>query len=205
MHISLTEIQNLDQRYRATLINSLAGFKTAVLVGTQSKKGHTNLGLFNSLIHLGANPALYGLLFRPESELRDTLHNILETGCYTLNYVSIDQYQKAHQTSARYDAKISEFDEIGFTAEYLNDFSAPFVEEAVVKIAMKFEQKIDLAINGTSLVIGSLQHINVQDFIIEPDGFVALDQMKTLGCIGLDAYFSSTRIDRLPYAKPKSE
>jgi len=110
MHISLTEIQNLDQRYRATLINSLAGFKTAVLIGTQSKEGHTNLGLFNSLIHLGANPALYGLLFRPESELRDTLHNILETGCYTLNYVSVDQYQKAHQTSARYDVKISEFD-----------------------------------------------------------------------------------------------
>lgn len=205
MHISLTEIQNFDQQYRATLINSLAGFKTAVLVGTQSKVGHTNLGLFNSLIHLGANPALYGLLFRPESELRDTLHNILETGCYTLNYVSIEHYQKAHQTSARYDAKISEFDEIGFTAEYLNDFTAPFIEEAVVKIAMKFEQKIDLAINGTSLVIGSLQHINLQDFMIEPDGFVALDQMKTLGCIGLDAYFSSTRIGRLPYAKPKSE
>jgi flavin reductase (DIM6/NTAB) family NADH-FMN oxidoreductase RutF len=205
MHLHKEDILNLEQRYRATLINSLAGFKTAVLVGTESKESHTNLALFNSLIHLGADPALYGLIFRPESELRDTLHNILETGCYTLNYVSVDQYQKAHQTSARYDAKISEFDEIGFTPEYLNDFTAPFVEEAVVKIAMKFEQKIDLAINGTSLVIGSLQHIIVQDFMIEPDGFVALDKMKTLGCIGLDAYFAATRIGRLPYAKPKNE
>jgi hypothetical protein len=41
--------------------------------------------------------------------------------------------------------------------------------------------------------------------MIEPDGFVALDKIKTLGCIGLDAYFAATRIGRLPYAKPKNE
>jgi hypothetical protein len=44
------EIEKLEQRYRTAFINSLAGFRQAVLVGTKSFDGHTNLAIFNSLI-----------------------------------------------------------------------------------------------------------------------------------------------------------
>ncbi|MBK6507064.1 MAG: hypothetical protein IPG02_15700 [Ignavibacteria bacterium] len=65
MHINKTEIEQLDQGYRRAFINSLAGFRQVVLVGTKSADGITNLAIFNSLIHLGANPALFGLMSRP--------------------------------------------------------------------------------------------------------------------------------------------
>ena len=86
MILTRDDIAQFEQRYRTAFVNSLAGFRQAVLVGTKSRDNNSNLAIFNSLIHLGANPALLGLINRPDSVQRDTLQNIIETKEYTLNY-----------------------------------------------------------------------------------------------------------------------
>lgn len=202
MRINKEEIEQLEKRYRTTFINSLAGFRQAVLVGTRSKNGVTNLAIFNSLIHLGANPALFGLISRPDSVPRHTLQNILDTGVYTLNFIKSDLYKEAHQTSARYDEGISEFEKTGFTPIYHPDFDAPFVAEASVKIAMKLEEIIPVKLNGTSLIAGSVMQVDIPDGLVLEDGFVNLSAADILITQGLDAYFTSREIGRLPYAKP---
>jgi hypothetical protein len=78
--------EQLEQHYRRTFVNSLAGLRQAVLVGTISTEGNTNLAIFNSLIHLGANHSLFGLISRPSSAQSDTRQNILQTKEYTVNY-----------------------------------------------------------------------------------------------------------------------
>lgn len=195
------DIEQLEQRKRATFVNSLAGYKQAVLVGTKSADGIANLAIFNSLLHLGANPAMYGLLNRPDSVQRDTLQNILATKEYTLNYVRAKDYTKAHQTSARYDKDISEFEKVGFNEMYHPDCYAPFVQEAVVKIAMKLEDILDIPQNGTKLIIGSIMQVELDKSLVKEDGFVALAEADVLLCQGLDAYFEAKSIGRLPYAK----
>jgi len=47
----------MKQRQRAHFINSLSGFKSANLIGTQSNAGMTNVSIVSSVIHLGADPA----------------------------------------------------------------------------------------------------------------------------------------------------
>ena len=196
-------IEQLEKRYRTAFINSLAGFRQAVLVGTKSKDGQTNLAIFNSLIHLGANPAIYGLLNRPDSVQRDTLQNILDTKEYSLNFVGAAQYEKAHQTSARYEKGVSEFEQVGFEESYHADCSAPFVKDAVVKIAMKFEETIPIKMNGTILIIGSIMQVDIaDDSLVGTDGYIALSDAEILISQGLDAYFVSKPVGRLPYAKP---
>lgn len=202
MHITKTGIEQLEQRYRTAFINSLAGFRQAVLIGTRSVDGKTNLAIFNSLIHLGANPALFGLMSRPDSVQRDTLQNILDTKEYTLNFIQAAHYKKAHQTSARYEKGISEFEKVGFSPFYHSGFGTPFVEEAVVKIAMKFEESIPITLNGTILIIGSIIQVDINDGIVGDDGFVNLSAFEVLISQGLDAYFISSEVGRLPYAKP---
>ena len=202
MIIQKEEIAQFEKRYRTAFVNSLAGFRQAVLVGTLSAEGKTNLAIFNSLIHLGANPALFGLISRPDSVPRDTLQNILDTKEYTLNYVRVDQFEKAHQTSARYEKGISEFDKAGFTPVFLPNCHAPFVKNAIVKIAMKFEQSIPIPLNGTILIIGSVQQVEIDASLVGPDGYIALSEAEVLISHGLDAYFVSKLIGRLPYAKP---
>ena len=202
MIIHNNDISQFEKRYRTAFINSLAGFRQAVLVGTRSVDGFANLAIFNSLIHLGANPALFGLMSRPDTVQRDTLQNILDTKAYTLNYIQSAQYKKAHQTSARYDRGVSEFEQVDFRESYHASFHAPFVEDAVVKIAMKFEESIPIQLNGTVLVIGSVQHVEVDVAMVGSDGFVDLSAADVLISQGLDAYFVSKEIGRLAYAKP---
>ena len=196
-------LSELNSRYRATLINSLAGFKTAVLIGSENSAGESNLAIFNSLIHIGANPPIYAFICRPDTVKRDTLTNILETGYYSFNYIKTADFAKAHQTSAKYES--SEFEAVGFGKTYLENFSAPFVTEAPVKIAMKFIEKIDIAINGTIMVLGSVEKILFEDNLLSDDGFVALEQAYILACTGLDAYYSTEFLGRLSYAKTDCE
>jgi flavin reductase (DIM6/NTAB) family NADH-FMN oxidoreductase RutF len=202
MLINKNEIEQYEQRYRTAFINSLSGFRQAVLVGSKSADHHSNLAIFNSLIHLGANPAILGLISRPGTVQRDTLQNIIETKEYTLNFVRAEHYKKAHQTSARYDARISEFDKVVFNEFYIPGCLAPFVDGAVVKIAMKFEESIPITLNGTVLIIGSVMQVELESTLIGQDGFVNLSASDILISQGLDAYFVTKEIGRLPYAKP---
>jgi flavin reductase (DIM6/NTAB) family NADH-FMN oxidoreductase RutF len=206
MIIDKETLQSYEARYRATFINSLAGIKQAFLIGTKSKEGISNLAIFNSLIHIGANPPLWGFICRPDVVKRDTLTNILETGYYTINYVGTADFEKAHQTSAKYDKKVSEFEACGFTELYPSDVDVdvPYVAEAHVKIRIKLQQKIDITINNTILIIGSIEQIEVDEAIVSEDGFVALDQAHTLACAGLDAYYETRLIERLSYATTDS-
>lgn len=205
MIINKEDIEQFEQRYRTAFINSLAGFRQAVLVGTKSLDGYSNLAIFNSLIHLGANPALFGLMNRPDSVQRHTLQNIIDTKEYTLNYVQASQYEKAHQTSARYDKHISEFGQVGFDEHYHPSCKAPFVREAIVKVAMKLEDLIPIPLNGTILIVGSIMQVDIEHAMIGEDGFVALSEAEVLISQGLDAYFVSKPVGRLPYAKPSPE
>lgn len=202
MILQKKDIELLEQRYRTAFINSLAGFRQAVLVGTQSKDGNTNLAIFNSLIHLGANPALFGLINRPDTVQRDTLQNIKDSKSYTLNYVKASDYKKAHQTSARYDKGVSEFNKVGFTELFKPSINAPFVAEAIIQISMQLEEIIPITINDTILIVGSIQTIEMNDALVGKDGFVDLTAAEILISQGLDAYFRSSAIGRLAYAKP---
>jgi flavin reductase (DIM6/NTAB) family NADH-FMN oxidoreductase RutF len=205
MKIEHASFASMPSRHRATLINSLAGIKQAVLVGTSSPEGRSNLAIFNSLIHIGANPPMYGLLFRPDTVRRDTLSNILSKGEYTLNYVRSADYKKAHQTSAKYDENTSEFTACGFEEERSHESDAPFVKDAVVKIRMKFEQKTDIPLNGTILIIGSVREIIIDESLVGEDGFVSLFKADPLLCSGLDAYYRAEFIGREKYAEPGKE
>jgi flavin reductase (DIM6/NTAB) family NADH-FMN oxidoreductase RutF len=196
------DIEQLEQRYRTAFINSLAGFRQAVLVGTKSTAGNTNLAIFNSLIHLGADPALFGLISRPDTVQRDSFQNIIETKEYTLNYIHSSLFEKAHQTSARYEKGISEFEKVGLEESYHSSCIAPFVSNAIVKIAMKLEDSIPIPINGTILIIGSIINVEMDASLVGEDGFVALSEAEVLISQGLDAYFVSQPIGRLPFAKP---
>ncbi len=202
MQLQLNAIQNLEKNYRSNLINCLTGFKSVNLVGTISNKGESNLAIMSQVFHIGANPALMGLLIRPDSVDRHTLTNILETKYFTLNHIHSTFIDKAHQTAARYEVNISEFKAVGLNELFINDFKAPFVKESHVKMGLQLEERIDLKINGTVMLIGSIQIIDIPDSVIEADGFIDLNKAESVTCNGLDAYLSTKKLKRFSYAKP---
>ena len=196
------DILAFEQRYRAMFVNSLGGFKSLSLIGTRSRKGQSNLAVFNSFFHIGANPPLFGFIVRPDSVERHTLNNILETRIFTVNHVREEFYKAAHQTSARYAEDVSEFEVTGLTEENMPGYYAPFVGESHVKIGASFRQKIDIEQNGTIMILAEIMYVSIPGDALRPDGYVDLEKAGTLTCAGLDSYHRTERISRLAYAKP---
>lgn len=202
MHFDSAAIGAMAQRSRAAFVNSLSGFKSANLVGTAGPEGHTNLAIMSSAVHIGSHPPLLALVVRPGGEERHTLANLLASGCYTLNHVNRDIIHAAHQTAARYGSDISEFEATGLTPQWREDFAAPFVAEAVVKLGMVLREHQELRINATHLIIGEVVHAVFPEGCLREDGSVDLVTAGSVTLSGLDTYLQPVPVARMAYAKP---
>lgn len=203
MILGTEDFQRMDRRVRATFFNSLAGIRPAVLVGTRSSGGVNNLAVFNSIMHIGADPPRNALLFRPETVERHSLDNLRQSGFYSINFVRTEDYKKAHQTSAKYPADVSEFDAVGFTPVLDNGWLAPMVQEAPIRMYMSFEYETEIPLNGTVLVVGRIEEVFLAGNWSGQDGYVDHQAADSLACVGLDAYFRLETLGRLPYARPE--
>lgn len=199
-HFTEQDFPVLDTFFRRNLINCLSGYKSVNLLGTISKEGVTNLAIFSQVFHIGANPPLVGVLFRPHTVERGTLENILETKYFTLNHITEGFYQEAHHTSARWD--VSEFAACGLEEEYKDEFIAPYVKGSPLQVGLEWVDRKDLEINGTILMIGAIRELYIQENAIGEDGFIDLGALGTITCSGLDGYHRVEKIARLSYAKP---
>ena len=202
---SSKELAVQEKRYRTNFINSLSGFKSLQLLGSINQEGQANLAIFNSIFHVGANPPYIGLVIRPDGPEHDTLKNIVSKGFYTLNNVCEEFYQQAHQTSARYASGESEFTACGLQEEYIGDFSVPFVKESTIQIGLQLKESISVASNGTTIVIGEVVLIRLNETYILEDGTIDLEAAGSLTVAGLDSYHRTEKIGRLAYAKPQVE
>jgi len=204
MILNAEELKALPKIKRLNMVNSITGIKPANLIGTIDEIGKTNLAIFSSVVHLGSNPAIIGMILRPNTEVRrHTFENIETTKFYTINHVNKNFVEQAHYTSAKFSKEQSEFKYCNFTEEYLQDFKAPFVKESNIKIGLKFEEAIPIKMNGTILVIGSIQKIILPDEFVNADGQVNLQKAESAGISGLNCYYEFLKIAELPYARVK--
>lgn len=204
-HYSNSEIKDLEKFFRLNLINSCTGYKSANLLATKSKKGVTNVAVFNSVNHIGSDPPLLGFILRPQTVPRNTYNNLKETGVFTVNHIQKDMIEKAHQTAARYEKGVSEFRETGLEEEYLNGFFAPYVKQSTIKMGCKYVNEYHIVENDTILVIGEIEHLYFEEGIQMPDGWLRLEDADTVAINGLDGYALPVLLDRFHYAKPGKE
>ncbi|NER17228.1 flavin reductase family protein [Spongiivirga citrea] len=201
MHFTKSDIEQMDRVKRLKIINSVSGIKPANLIATASESGQENVAVFSSVVHLGSNPALLGFIMRPSDTVpRHTYNNIKSTRVYTINHIHKAFAKKAHFTSAKFDENESEFDTCYLTAEYNNQFKAPFVKESHFKMGMRFVQEIDIAINSTKMIIGQIEELIIHDDCWANDD-IDLAMVNNVGISGLNTYYALEKIDRYPYAR----
>jgi len=200
--IKRSDIDQMEKVYRLNLISSVTGYKPANLVGTQSESGNPNLTIISSVVHLGSNPPLIGFMQRPDTVRRDTYENIQKTGYYTINHIHTNFIEKAHQTSAKYDKDVSEFEACDIEISFLDKFHAPFVKESHIKVALKFLDEIAIPHNGTSMIVGEIMDIYIKGQCLEENGNLDLNAINDVCISGLDSYHTVTHKTSLSYAKP---
>lgn len=196
------ELAQMDKEYRRKLINCISGFKSANLIGTVNAEGQANLAIFNSVVHIGANPPLLGIVVRPITVPRHTYNNIKETGYFTINSVHKSFFKQAHQTSANYPSSLSEFEECGLTPTYGTNHPAPYVHESEIRIGLELNEELPIKSNGTILLIGHIIELHIPQHIVATDGYINLHQAGVISVNGLDAYHETVPLQRLAYARP---
>ncbi|MFN2168567.1 MAG: flavin reductase family protein [Anaerolineae bacterium] len=203
MHFHSEDIAGMERRRRAALINSVTGFKSANLVGTADRDGHSNLAIMSSLLHLGSNLPLLALVLRPDTVERHTLENIRDTGVYTVNHVHAELVAQAHQTAARYPREVSEFAATGLDELWLDGVAAPLVAQARIRMVLALREEQTLAINGTQLLIGEITYLECPDAALRDDGAIDPERADTIALAGLDSYYRTRLVRRMAYARPE--
>jgi flavin reductase (DIM6/NTAB) family NADH-FMN oxidoreductase RutF len=200
-HISKETISQMERIEKLNLINSCTGFKSANLIATKSIEGKTNVAIFSSVTSLGSSPSLIGFIVRPTTVPRDTYKNIMETGYFTVNHITIDMITDAHHTSANYESGISEFDKTNLEEEYKEGINIPFVKGSPVQLYCKFVNEYIIKENNTIHIIASIEHVFYNEILEHKDGWLQLDKGNIVTLNGIDGYFLPKLIDRFQYAK----
>ena len=202
MYLNKDSIQQLEKFNRINLMNSITGISPANLIGTISNDSIENLAIFSSIVHIGSNPPLMGFIQRPtKKNRRDTYENIFETNKFTINHINSDMVERSHYTSVKFDKNESEFQKCRLTAEYLNNFQAPYVKESYAKVGLELEDIQSIKSNGCRLIIGRVERLYVPDSAIYKNGNIQLDLSNSIGVGGLNTYYSLDKIAEYPYAR----
>ena len=195
------QIKGLDRFYRANLINSIIGIKQANLIGTVSKNKTTNLAIFSSGIHLGSDPALIGIFSRPKTKHpKQTMDNILLNKQFTINHVNLGIIKRSHATSYKFDEFISEFSKCDLKEEYIENFDAPFVNEAEIAIGLEYLNNYKIIENGVVMIVGEIKHIIIKDSShLQENGEINFQSSKSVGVSGNNTYYKLKNHNTLDY------
>ena len=207
LKFSFDDIQQMSRIPRLTLINAITGFKSGNLIGTVNTEGVTNAAIFSSTVHIGSDPPLIGIVTRPivfdGKTSRHTYENIKNTGFFTINHVNLDIIEKAHQTSASYPDGISEFEAVGLTPQYLGLKNVPYVLESTIKMGLEYVEEYFIKANQTVMIIGKVVELILPDESLDEYGNLDLCLAGTVAVSGLDSYYETKMLKRLPYARVK--
>ena len=197
------DILQMPKVKRLNIINSITGVKPANLISTIDERNRHNLAIFSSVVHLGSNPALIGFILRPQQKIRrHTYENILENGYYTINHLPNHKTLEGHYTSAKFDKETSEYDVCHFTPEFQHEFPVPYVKESFLKMGLKHVESIPIKYNGTVMIVGKILQVYVAKSSLSEEGYINLEEAKSVGISGLNTYYDLKKIDSYPYARP---
>ena len=197
------DILQMPKVKRLNIINSITGIKPANLISTIDERNRHNLAIFSSVVHLGSNPALIGFILRPQQKIRRHTHeNILENGYYTINHLPNHKTFEGHYTSAKFDKETSEYNVCHFTPEFQHDFPVPYVKESFLKMGLKHVESIPIKYNGTVMIVGKILQVYVAKSSLSEEGYINLEEAKSVGISGLNTYYDLKKIASYPYARP---
>ena len=195
------EFSKLNKIPRLNLINSCMGYKSANLIATKSADGVSNVAVFSSVTHLGSDPALLGFILRPNTVPRDTYANIKATEYFTVNAISETMIADAHQSSAAYDASVSEFEMTNLEEEYLDEIEVPFVKGSPVRLLCRYVNEYPITENNTIHIIASIEAIYYDSVLEREDKWLQLDKVNVVTINGLDGYALPQLLNRFEYAR----
>lgn len=148
------------------LIGSIAP-RPIAWVGTRNVAGQNNLAPFSFYNCFSATPPIVGFstIPRPDGRKKDTLQNVQENPCFTLNAASHALVQAMSKSAATLEPGEDEFAYAGVTAADAVHINAPYVAEALLVFECTLHDIISFGDQPGSgnLILGQIRHVHIRD------------------------------------------
>ncbi len=170
-------------------------------VGTVDENGNRNLAPYSFFNVVAGTPPT--VLFSPGrrgSTPKDSLHNALATGAFTINLVDEALAEAMNLTSGEYGPEVDEFDLAELATVPGESVQAPLVAASPANLECRVFHTVELGEPPTNTVIfGNIERIHVQaDLLdgtrVDPLGLRAVGRMAGSGYTRTaDGYFEMER------------
>lgn len=152
--------------------------------GTRSKEGINNLAPFSFYNTFGSCPPIVGFSTIPRLDGRnkDTLQNVLDSGCFTLSTVSHFLVPKMSKSAALVEPEVDEFELAELEMAEARNIDAPYVKEALLVFECELNQVVSFGDHAGSgnLILGEVKYVNIDDSIYQ-DGYVDFEKLDPVG------------------------
>ncbi|MFC4605083.1 flavin reductase family protein [Rhodococcus kronopolitis] len=166
-----------DRMYRLLTASVLP--RPIAWVSTRSAAGVTNLAPYSFFTVSSTAPPV--VQFTSVTR-KDSLRNIEETGEFVVNLATAALIDRINASSATFAADLSEFDEVGVTAEPSATVTPPRVAQSPIAIECGLHRVVE--VGNSFVVMGAVRAISVRTDALAADGlpdFAALAPVSRLG------------------------
>jgi flavin reductase (DIM6/NTAB) family NADH-FMN oxidoreductase RutF len=194
---------DLDGVDRYKLLIGLVVPRPIGWVGTVDEDGVRNLAPYSFFNVVAGSPPT--VLFSPgrrNGEPKDTLHNVVATGEFTINLVDEALAEAMNLTSGEYGPDVDEFELAGLSTVPGQVVRAPLVVASPANLECRVTRTVDLGDPPTNTVVfGNIERIHVRaDLLdgtrVDPLGLRAIGRMAGSGYTRTaDGYFEMQRPD----------
>jgi flavin reductase (DIM6/NTAB) family NADH-FMN oxidoreductase RutF len=117
---------------------------------------------------------------------KDSLRNAVDTGEFVVCVATEPQFEQINATATGFPAEVSEFAEVGLTAEPSAVVAPPRVAESPIALECRLEHALELG--DSTVVIGRVVHGVVDPDVLDGDlaggGLPAIDKLRPLARLG---------------------
>jgi flavin reductase (DIM6/NTAB) family NADH-FMN oxidoreductase RutF len=153
-------------------------------VGTRSQDGTNNLAPFSFYNAFSSTPPIVGFSTIPrlDGRKKDSLQNVLDTGCFTLSAVSHRLVHQMSKSAALLEPEEDEFAYAGLEPAKAEKVNAPYVKDAQLVFECTLNQVISFGdVEGAgNLVLGQIINIRIDDDIYD-NGYVDFEKLDPVG------------------------
>jgi flavin reductase (DIM6/NTAB) family NADH-FMN oxidoreductase RutF len=166
----------ITARQRYELLTSLVVPRPIAWVSTRSAEGRPNLAPFSYFAALSPTPFLVGVsIGHRRGEPKDSLRNILATGCFCVNVATAGQLVEMNHTSGEYPPEIDEFAHAGLPLAEAESVDAPYVANAPAVLECRLFKHVELEGAANTLVIGEVLRVRLADSLPVKEGTLFVD------------------------------
>ncbi|GGF74795.1 flavin reductase family protein [Mameliella alba] len=170
-------------------------------ISTLNESGATNLSPFSAFTFCSHKPPMLAISIgrKGGTTLKDTGHNILNSGEFVVNIVNSAALNAMHNSSAIVPPEVSEADALDLEQLPSSTVAPPRIAAAPASLECRLHMAIPLGEERNVLVIGEVLRFHIRDDLIS-DGKVETRALDPVARLGGPNYAGLGEVIRMPGA-----